>query len=46
VSIGVAACPEQVAAPQALLGSADAALYEAKRAGRNQVRVAQPTPRL
>ena len=45
VSIGVAACPEQVASPQALLDSADGALYEAKRGGRNQVRLAQPAPR-
>ena len=41
VSIGVAACPEQADSPQALLGSADGALYEAKRAGRNQVRLAR-----
>jgi diguanylate cyclase (GGDEF)-like protein len=36
-SIGVAACPEHGAAGSALLRSADAALYRAKREGRDQV---------
>ncbi|MCI0435706.1 MAG: sensor domain-containing diguanylate cyclase [Gemmatimonadetes bacterium] len=36
-SIGVSACPACVTAPAGLLSSADAALYEAKRGGRNRV---------
>jgi len=39
VSIGVAASPEHGAAERDLLRAADAALYAAKRAGRNRVRV-------
>ncbi|HEY8238910.1 MAG TPA: sensor domain-containing diguanylate cyclase, partial [Candidatus Limnocylindrales bacterium] len=36
-SLGVAACPEDVADPSALVSAADAALYRAKRAGGNRV---------
>ena len=39
ISVGVAATGQQPATPEALLHSADVALYEAKRAGRNRIRV-------
>jgi diguanylate cyclase (GGDEF)-like protein len=39
-SLGVAACPEHGSAGDVLLRAADAALYRAKRAGRDQVVVA------
>ena len=39
VSIGVAFAPTGDAAPETLLRDADRALYDAKRAGRNQVRL-------
>lgn len=44
VSIGVSACPERVAGPGELLGSADAALYQAKGAGRDRVVTAPAQP--
>jgi diguanylate cyclase (GGDEF)-like protein len=51
LSIGVSMYPEHAAEPETLLREADAALYEAKRAGRNRVVVsgraagsAQPAP--
>ena len=44
VSLGVAVFPEHGATPTALLGRADEALYEAKRAGRDTWRVAADAP--
>jgi diguanylate cyclase (GGDEF)-like protein len=40
ISVGVAAFPEHGTSPKELMASADAALYEAKRGGRDQVVVA------
>ncbi len=40
ISVGVAAFPEHGTSPQELMAAADAALYEAKRAGRDRVAVA------
>jgi diguanylate cyclase (GGDEF)-like protein len=40
VSIGLAACPEHGTDAEKLLAAADAALYEAKRAGRNTLAIA------
>lgn len=43
-SVGVAAFPEHGMSPKDLMAAADAALYEAKRAGRDQVVVAPTKP--
>jgi diguanylate cyclase (GGDEF)-like protein len=40
ISIGVASFPQHGTSPKELMASADAALYEAKRGGRDQVAVA------
>jgi diguanylate cyclase (GGDEF)-like protein/PAS domain S-box-containing protein len=40
ISVGVAAFPEHGMSPKELMAAADAALYEAKRGGRDQVAVA------
>jgi diguanylate cyclase (GGDEF)-like protein len=37
VSIGVAVFPHKVSSPEDLVGNADAALYKAKRAGKDRV---------
>jgi diguanylate cyclase (GGDEF)-like protein len=42
VSIGVAVFPEHGLSPKELMAAADAALYEAKRGGRDQVSIAAP----
>jgi diguanylate cyclase (GGDEF)-like protein len=44
VSVGVAAFPRHAARPRDLLARADAALFEAKAAGKNRVAVARPSP--
>jgi diguanylate cyclase (GGDEF)-like protein len=41
-SIGVAVFPDHSNDAEALLRAADAAMYQAKRDGRDRVRVAQP----
>jgi diguanylate cyclase (GGDEF)-like protein len=43
-SFGVASLPDQASDAKALLEVADVALYEAKRGGRNRVRVAEGSP--
>ncbi|MDX1495556.1 MAG: hypothetical protein R3253_15925, partial [Longimicrobiales bacterium] len=45
ISVGVSACPDCVDGGERLRESADAALYEAKRAGRDRVAVAE-SPRI
>ena len=40
ISVGVASCPTDATTAASLLAAADAALFRAKHAGRNQVRVA------
>jgi diguanylate cyclase (GGDEF)-like protein/PAS domain S-box-containing protein len=42
ISVGVATFPEHGISPKELMAAADAALYEAKRSGRDQVIVAMP----
>jgi diguanylate cyclase (GGDEF)-like protein len=44
VSVGVAALPEHGTSPKQLLEAADAALYRAKREGRDRVVNAEPAP--
>jgi len=44
ISVGVAAFPEHGTSPKELMAAADAALYEAKRGGRDQVVVASVKP--
>jgi diguanylate cyclase (GGDEF)-like protein len=44
LSVGVAACPETATQPGDLIGSADAALYQAKRGGRDRVVAAAAAP--
>jgi diguanylate cyclase (GGDEF)-like protein len=43
VSIGVASYPKHGETPEAIIASADGALYDAKRNGRNRVAVAGST---
>ena len=40
MSVGIAFTSQEDVTPEAMLREADRALYEAKRAGRNQVRLA------
>jgi len=44
VSVGVADLPEHGTSPKALIEAADAALYRAKREGRDRVALAEPAP--
>jgi diguanylate cyclase (GGDEF)-like protein len=45
VSVGVASYPKDGDDPQAIIRLADAALYQAKESGRNQVVLAGKTPK-
>ncbi len=45
VSIGLASFPDHAQTPEALIEQADAALYRAKRAGRNRTELALQVPR-
>jgi diguanylate cyclase (GGDEF)-like protein len=40
ISVGVATCPDDATTPDSLVAAADAALYRAKRKGRNRVELA------
>jgi PleD family two-component response regulator len=42
ISVGVASFPQHAMSPKELMAAADAALYEAKRGGRDQVAIALP----
>jgi len=44
ISVGVAAFPQHGTSPKELMAAADAALYQAKGAGRDQVVVASAQP--
>jgi diguanylate cyclase (GGDEF)-like protein len=44
VSVGVAELPQHGTSPKVLIEAADAALYRAKKAGRDRVAVADPVP--
>ncbi len=44
ISVGVASCPTDATTAASLLAAADAALFRAKHAGRNQVRVSGEPP--
>jgi diguanylate cyclase (GGDEF)-like protein/PAS domain S-box-containing protein len=44
ISVGVAAFPDDGLSPKELISAADAALYRAKRGGRDQVAMASPKP--
>ncbi len=45
VSVGVASLPEHATTADALVDQADAALYRAKRRGKNRVEVEHARPR-
>jgi diguanylate cyclase (GGDEF)-like protein len=46
VSAGVAAFPDHASDADGLIAAADAAMYRAKRAGKNQVAIAEPQPQM